>query len=204
MEKICGIILGGQYSKINISSEVDFVIACDKGYKYAVESGINPDLFVGDFDSFNGKVPSNVKILELPTEKDDTDALAAVRYALKQGYRRIEFYCAFGKRIDHFFGNIQVCAFVAEHGGIAYMQNEETSICVFSNQTVKIPEKEGYSLSVLSLSDVCRGVTLNGVKYKIDKFNMTNTFPIGVSNEWNGLAEISVEDGIIMTVLSKM
>ncbi len=67
-----------------------------------------------------------------------------------------------------------------------------------------LPPREGWSLSVFSLSDVCRGVTLKGVKYELDSVELTNRFPIGTSNEWEGTAEISAEDGILAVMLCRL
>ena len=90
MEKTCAILSGGAFSPLaGIEDHTALVIACDKGYAYAKRAGIKPDLFVGDFDSLRGKVDVDVPVLELPCEKDDTDTMAAVRYAVEKGYTHL-------------------------------------------------------------------------------------------------------------------
>ena len=57
----------------------------------------------------------------------------------------------------------------------------------------------GY-LSVFSLSEVSRGVTLKGLMYTLEKGELRNDFPLGVSNEFiiDEEAEITVEDGTLL------
>ena len=48
----CIIIAAGRFREAMLQrSDADLVIACDAGYRYCLESGITPDLIVGDFDS---------------------------------------------------------------------------------------------------------------------------------------------------------
>ena len=55
-------------------------------------------------------------------------------------------------------------------------------------------------LSVFSLSDVSKGVTLKGLMYNMSSANLTSDFPLGVSNEFiiDEEAEITVEDGTLL------
>ena len=47
----CVIISGGDYSpSVKIYTD-DYIIACDRGYEYALRMGAEPDLVLGDFDS---------------------------------------------------------------------------------------------------------------------------------------------------------
>ena len=86
MKKLCAIISGGQSDDLAGIRDADFIIACDRGYAYAKEAGIRPDLLVGDFDSYKGERDKRVPVLDLPVEKDDTDTMAAVRWAVSEGF----------------------------------------------------------------------------------------------------------------------
>ena len=81
MKQLCAIISGGQEDTLCGIEAADFIIACDRGYFYARNTGIRPYLLVGDFDSYRGALPADVPVLDLPVEKDDTDTMAAVRWA---------------------------------------------------------------------------------------------------------------------------
>lgn len=205
MEKICAVISGGELSPTDGIENAEFVIACDKGYEYAKTGGITPDLVIGDFDSCGISVDRAIKTVKLPIEKDDTDTLFAIKTAIKKGYKKICVYSALGGRFDHTLANLQAAAYAAEKGCTVDLFGNGEIITVFAKTTLKIEKKQGFSLSVFSLSDECDGVSIKGVKYPLDNFKVTSRFPIGVSNEWvDDFAEITVRQGIAAVVRSKI
>ena len=61
----------------------------------------------------------------------------------------------------------------------------------------------GY-VSVFSGSTKAEGVTLCGLKYELNNAVLTNTFPIGVSNEFiDRESSISVNDGTLFIVFPR-
>ena len=52
------------------------VIAADGGLRHTQALGLTPDIILGDFDSL-GYIPTDSRVY--PVEKDDTDAMLAVR-----------------------------------------------------------------------------------------------------------------------------
>lgn len=205
MEGLCLIISGGEFSELpDALTGIRYVIACDRGWKYAQKMNIEPDLIVGDFDSAPQPV-NGVPIERFPTRKDDTDTMLAVRHALDLGYRDIAVCCAFGGRLDHTFSNIQTGVFIASHGGRALLIGKDTETHIFTRDHLRIPRKEGWSLSVFALSDICEDVIITGTKYTCENVTLTNAFPLGVSNTWESeTAYISVGYGILMVMCSKL
>ena len=67
----------------------ELVICADRGLHHAQKLGIAPDIIVGDFDSFKGKLPENTEILRSIPEKDDTDTMLAVKLAIDRGAEQI-------------------------------------------------------------------------------------------------------------------
>ena len=205
MKKTWAIVAGGKFSPLRDIEKCEYIIACDLGYEYLHREELRPDLLVGDFDSYMGPLPEGVPRLDLPVEKDDTDTMAAIRHAAAQeACREIWLYCALGGRLDHLLGNLQAAAFAVRRGIPVRIVDEENEILVFSGGSVTVPERAGYSLSVLALSDRCRGVSIRGTKYELEDVTMENSFPIGVSNQWRGTAEITVEQGVLAVIESKM
>lgn len=204
MKKHCAIIAGGAFSPLDGIEAADYVVVCDKGLEYAQRAGIRPDLLVGDFDSYHGALPEGVPVLELPVEKDDTDTMAAVRWASGEAFETITLYCALGGRLDHLLGNLQAAAFAVEHGARVHIVDRENELFLLTEGTLRLAPKTGFSLSALALTDVCEDVSIQGTKYRLAHFQMTNHFPIGVSNEWQTDAVISVGRGVLAVVLSKM
>lgn len=204
MKQICAIILGGTEDSFDQIERADYIIAYDRGYKYAKKNGIKPHLLVGDFDSYEGQIPTDIPVLTLPVEKDDTDTLAALRYAIGEGASQIYMYCAFGGRFDHLWGNIQAATFAVKEGASVTLFSQNQRVHVLSGTTITLQPRLNYALSVFSLTDICEKVRIKGTKYEVDEVTFTNSFPLGVSNEWRGPATISVGAGILMVVESKM
>ena len=205
MKDLCLILSGGEYCEVPAEyRDAGMTIACDKGWEYAGMLGLIPDLVVGDFDS--SPIPENgVPVEILPTRKDDTDTMYAVRMALDRGYRNIMISCALGGRLDHMLANIQSAAYVAAQGGTCRIIGEDTEVTVFSASEQIFPRHPGWSLSLFAVSDACTGVTVLGTKFDCREITLANTFPLGVSNVWEAEeARVSVKSGILMAVQSRL
>jgi thiamine pyrophosphokinase len=108
--KNCMIVSGAPVAGQLPITKDEYVIACDAGVGHAVKAGIKPDLLVGDFDTYKEALPEGIPVLTAPSEKDDTDTMMAVRYALEQGFERIRICAALGGRLDHSIGNLSAAA----------------------------------------------------------------------------------------------
>ena len=205
MKDLCLILSGGEYCEVPAEyRDAGMTIACDKGWEYAGMLGLIPDLVVGDFDS--SPIPEiGVPVEILPTRKDDTDTMYAVRVALNRGYRNIVISCALGGRLDHMLANLQSAAYVAAKGGTCRIVGEDTEVTVFSASEQIFPKRPGWSLSLFAVSDACTGVTVQGTKFDCREITLANTFPLGVSNVWEAEeARVSVKSGILMAVQSRL
>lgn len=204
--KKIAIISGGVFSPLLKIEEADFVIACDKGLKYALDNKVAVDLFVGDRDSLDIAVPSGIKTLDLPVEKDDTDTMAATRFALSLSPLEIKFYCACGGRYDHFLGNLQAAAFAAKSGANVAIIDLYGDFYIFSSGVYSFKKGDSRYFSVLSLSDKCEGVCISGAKYPLQNATIKNDFPIGISNEWLGDDQseitVSLKSGVLAVIIA--
>lgn len=202
--KKCLIVSGGEYSPIENAGKYDLVIACDRGYENCLKMNIKPDMVIGDFDSYDGTIDKDIQVQRLNPVKDDTDTMSAVKYALEAGYKDIGICCAFGGRFDHSMANIQTAAYILENGGAAAVYGKGTYVYGLKNGKMRIGRRQNSYLSVFAVSDVCSGVSISGTKYELSDAELTNSFPLGVSNEWTKeYAEISVEDGILVIIISE-
>lgn len=89
------------------------MIAVDGGYDTCRKYDIVPDLIVGDFDSVQeSDMPQIAEIAKiapdhvvlLPTEKDDTDMLAAIRIGLGEGCQEFCIYGGDGRQTRAYAG----------------------------------------------------------------------------------------------------
>ncbi len=188
----------------NISKQYDYIIAADSGYKTLKKSGINIDIAIGDFDSL-GYIPDDVKVLKLEVEKDDTDIMSSVRYALSNGAKEIAIIGGIGGRLDHTVANIQTLGFIADNKAIGVLIDENNEVRGLLPGEYEFGKRNGYSLSTFSLTDKVTGLCESGVKYSLDNAVLTNKFPFGVSNEIiDESAVISFEEGILLVCFSKL
>lgn len=203
--KTCLIFSGGTYTPLSDAiPNADYVIACDRGWQYALRDGVKPDVIIGDFDS--APAPDiSVPILVHPVIKDDTDTMLAVRHGLEQGCDHFCFLYALGGRADHMFANLQTAAFAVNARASAVILGQDDVYTFFSGRSVTFPRRPGWSLSVFAISDVCTGVSISGTKYEVEGAELNNYFPLGVSNAWaSESAEICVDQGILMVVESRL
>lgn len=212
-EKKCFIVGAGDLTVGALSrGEDDFLIAVDGGLSYCGVLGEEPDLIIGDFDSLTEKEREALELLEkrvpdrvirLKPEKDDTDMLCALKWALERGYREFRIYGATGGRIDHTLANIQCLLYLKNHGATGYLMDGNSMVLVLKNETVHFQENlEGY-LSLFSLGERAEGVTIRGMKYPLEGYTVSNDYPIGISNEFIGeKAEVSVEKGELVCLIS--
>lgn len=191
--------------------EGDLSIAVDGGYEYCQLLGIKPDFILGDFDSVGeaaGKELDKLwekepdKIIRIPVVKDDTDMLAALKLGLKEGYQNFQIYAGVGGRLEHTLANIQCLLFLKEHACTGYMIDGTGMILVAKEETVSFREGlEGY-LSVFSLGEKAV-VSIEGMKYCLDCHEITNSFPIGISNEFiKEKGTITVHQGAVVIIIN--
>lgn len=178
----------------------DFVIAADRGFDSLMAYGVVPDLAVGDFDSL-GHIPDHHNVIELPVEKDDTDMAFAIRKGLELGYRRFILLGGVGGRLDHTMGNLQLLDWLTTQGAQGFLAGEKTVVTALRDNKLELPASMSGSLTVLCNSDTAEGVTLEGLKYTLTDATMSNSYPVGVSNEFLGQpATVKVEKGSLTLI----
>ena len=177
----------------------DLVIAADGGLHHTQKLGISPDVVLGDFDSL-GYAPAGANVF--PVEKDDTDAMLAVRRGLDMGYRDFLLYGSLdGPRLDHTVANFQTLQFLCDRGAFGVLCGISTMAAVMKNGSLSFPSGCRGNISVFCMGPDARGVTLKGLYYPLEKGTLTTGFPLGVSNHFTGEpAEVSVEDGSLLVI----
>lgn len=179
----------------------DYVIAADRGFDSLVAYGVKPDLVVGDFDSL-GHRPNHPNVIQLPAEKDDTDMVYALRKGLELGYRRFILLGGVGGRLEHTLGNLQLLDWLSLHGAQGFLAGEKTAAtCIRDGQSITFPSSMSGYLSVFCNSGTAEGVTLSGLKYPLDRYTLSGSFPLGVSNQFLGTeAAVSAETGSLLLI----
>lgn len=205
--KRCIIFAGGKpESRLpnGLDTENAYIIAADSGYKLCKKFGITPDLAVGDFDSLMF-IPDDCEQMTFPKEKDDTDLMLAIKQAIERGCTDITILGALGGRFDHTFANIQTLAYIRTQGAWGRILTNYEEIILVSPGKYSVSVDEKCSLSLFSYSQSVKGLTVSGVKYPLENAELTNIFPLGVSNDVVGdKADISFDEGLLLIIQSRL
>lgn len=186
------------------------IIALDGGLLFCEECKITPDYIIGDFDSLPEEKQFLLEkydagqVVRLPKEKDDTDMLAAIKFAADKGVKEFVIWGGLGGRLSHTIANLQCLRYLKEHGMSGMLLGKHTKVFLLQNEMYTFDKNERGYLSVFAYSECARGVTLQNLKYELKDAVLVSSFPIGVSNEFIGKeASIQVKDGILLIVLDQ-
>ena len=165
--KPCVVFCAAEFDRLLAPIPPDaLVIAADGGLRHTDAIGVSPHVILGDFDSL-GYVPQDARVF--PVEKDDTDAMLAVRHGLAQGCDFFLFYGAMdGPRLDHTIANFQTLGFLSEHGATGVLVGRDYLATVISGQSVTFPAAAQGVISLFCLGSDAAGVTLEGLAISSD------------------------------------
>lgn len=193
------------YLEKEIDIEKDFIICADGGMKHLKNAGFTPDVWIGDFDSWQGKVKSDKsQIVRLNPEKDDTDTISCVNKAYELGYKKIILLCALGGRIDHTFANLSVLLYGLERDLDVSIITPTEEIKVLKEGEYLIENQKGKTFSVFAFGCDTADVSYEGAKYPLNHYKMKAAYPIGISNifiENKGI--IKIHSGTVLYVRNK-
>jgi thiamine pyrophosphokinase len=211
------IISGGQidkefFDKFVLENDFEYIIGVDKGIEMCYQCNLIPSILMGDFDSVKSDVlkyyeeNENIEIQRFRPEKDDTDTQMAINWAIHIGSSEIAMIGATGSRIDHLLGNIQCLYKALENDVKCYIIDKNNKIELLkASQKIQKSKQYGNFLSLLALTDNVTKLTLNGFKYPLNEYTLTNhSGGFGVSNEIvDEDAEIIFQTGILIMIQSK-
>lgn len=195
---ICYIVGGGDFDIDRFyPGKEDCIIAADSGLVYIEEAGYHPHWIVGDFDSL-GYRPKGENVIRHPVEKDDTDVALAIEVALKKGFTTLYLFGISGGRLDHTLANLQLLTELGDKGIKVFCFCTDCTITAVSEAELQFIEEYRGTISVLVATEKAEDVTIQGLKYPLEKAVLTGNRPLGVSNEFIGMpACISVGKGVL-------
>lgn len=198
----------------------DRVFVVDKGLEYGKLLGLQPDYIVGDFDTVkaeilksyeaeiaNGNLPAYVE--RHPEKKDVADTELAILKAIEVGAECITIFGATGSRLDHVLANIGLLLQTAKVGIPCYIVDETNRLRLLDVQletscVIKREEQHGTYLSLIPLSEVVEGVTIQGVMYPLQEKTLHQGSSLTVSNQIIAEeAEIWIDKGKVLVIESR-
>lgn len=202
--KRCVIIGGADINNydyiLKYLSKDDFYIFCDSGLRHQKKLNIEPNLIVGDFDSYDN--PNlNVETIVLPCEKDDTDTVYAVKEAIKRGFEEFLLIGVVGQRLDHTLGNVSILLLLDSLGKKAKIIDDYSEMEIVSNQTAFIEDTFSY-FSLLNISGTAKGITIENAKYNVSDVEISCEYQYGISNEVlpGKISKVSIKEGKLLLI----
>lgn len=174
--------------KVNREIVADKVICADGGL--LCYDGV-PDVFIGDFDSFEGSIPSGVEIIEHNPHKNATDGTLSVEYAIDNlGADAIEIFGVTGGREDHVLGNYTLLALANKRGVKAVAKDDGLDVFVADGKC-EFSAAAGELVSIIPYGGECRVAHSTGLEYPLENLTLTPYDTRGVSNVAEG--DVSLE-----------
>ena len=194
----------GDYETVGaMLREDDYMIYCDCGLRHIDGLVAEPDLIVGDFDSYSNPEMETETIV-LPCEKDDTDTVFAVKEALRRGFEDFLLIGVVGERLDHTLGNVSILLMLDSEGKKGTIIDDYSEMEIVSDRCEMpcIIDDSYVYFSLINISGTARGVTIRGAKYPLENAEITCEYQYGVSNEVlpGCTAEVSVGEGRLLLV----
>ncbi len=199
------VIVGGadinNYGRIKANlKDSDYFIYCDCGLRH--EKGLEkaPSLIVGDFDSYS-KPDTEIEMIVLPCEKDDTDTVYAVKEGIKRGYTRFLIIGAVGARLDHTLGNVYILEMLDKQGLHGVILDDYSEMELVSGDAVYIDSRFSY-FSLLNITGKAKGIYVSNAKYSLTNGEIECGYQYGISNEVlpEKEAKVYVTDGKLLVI----
>ncbi|WP_192930192.1 thiamine diphosphokinase [Alkaliphilus pronyensis] len=204
------IIANGHISSMDfLESQIkqhSYIICADGAAKYLVSLHKRPNLLLGDFDSISKKdmnwmLNEGVKVERYSTRKDKTDTDIALDYAIALNPQLITIVGCMGSRWDHSLGNLMLLNRLLEMG-IKGALMDEKNIATITNSELEV-EATDANVSIIPLSSCVKGVTLEGMEYPLNNYDISRGSSIGISNRLlSKKGKITVKDGVLLVIIS--
>ena len=201
------VFTGGNIRPENITEKPeadDLIIAADSGYNNAKAMGITPHLLVGDFDSLGkSNIPSGIKTVDLPEEKDVTDTHVAIDAAIENGASQIVIIGGLDGRLDHTLSNLAILRDLFERNIYAVITDGVNRVRYIKSTSTLIARSRFKYFSLLADDEQVKGVDIEGGQYPLKNGVIFRNRQFAVSNEITGnCALISVKKGGLFIIES--
>ncbi|RCK99962.1 MAG: thiamine pyrophosphokinase [Candidatus Tokpelaia sp. JSC189] len=174
------------------------VIAADNGIRHAVPLGLDPILWIGDFDSTDNATKrcyNEVPTILFSSNKDMTDGELAVNAALKKGASRLILCGSFGgERTDHSLLHMTMAVSLAEKNIPSLLTSglEEGWPLISGDYIFDFPEKSGFS--IIAFSPI-QGLSISGAKWPLHNASLDFGSSWTLSNQICGKLSVSLHYG---------
>jgi thiamine pyrophosphokinase len=159
----------------------DYFIAADGGGNIARKFKLQPDVVIGDLDSYTNTNNEPFDIIHEP-DQNANDLEKALAFAKRQQATHVHILGGTGQRLDHTLKNLSVLKQFHNQFHTLRMRDNfgETRLL---NPTFTDDFSIGTQLSLFPLSGRVTGITTSGLKYPLEDDMLENGIRDGSSNE---------------------
>lgn len=159
----------------------DLLIAADGGTNTVQLFGTDPDISIGDMDSFSPDGTESFEVIT-NTDQETNDLEKALQLAATKQARRVTVLGATGLRLDHTLKNLSVLKqFNAKFEDLVF--RDEFGSTRLLPKSFMATLAVGTVVSLFPLSGSVTGITTRGLKYPLKNETLENGVRDGSSNE---------------------
>lgn len=158
----------------------DYVIAADGGTQIIRSFDAEPDVAIGDMDSFHPDGTEDFEVITNP-DQETNDLEKALAWASENKAKKITVLGASGQRLDHTLKNLSVLKqFNSRFEELIFRDDYGDLMLLPRQYFTKLPIHT--SLSLFPLSGVVSGIVTEGLEYPLKDERIENGVRDGTSN----------------------
>ncbi|WP_173934250.1 thiamine diphosphokinase [Chelativorans sp. Marseille-P2723] len=178
------------------------VVAADSGIQHAALLDLQPELWVGDFDSVGEELVEAFQHLPrevYPSDKAETDGELAIAAALEMGATSLVLVGAFGgERPDHAYLHLAQAVRYAEEGvPMLLSSGDREGWPLLAGERHVFDYEDGMVFSILGFTDLS-SLTVEGAKWPLDAVEVPFGSSLTISNEIQGKLAVTLGQGRAM------
>lgn len=159
----------------------DYFIAADGGGNIARAFDEQPDVVIGDLDSFEASEENQSNVIR-EAGQESNDLEKALSYARKKEATHLLILGATGYRLDHTLKNLSVLIQFDSHFEELIVKDDFGTTRII-DRTFQETLPIGTQISLFPMSGKVTGITTKGLKYPLQEESLENGVRDGSSNE---------------------
>jgi len=190
----------------SLVAPTDLVICADGGVGNALALGLQPQVVIGDLDSFDSDLQAQLEaegcqVIPHPARKDETDLELAMKYAVERGAQEVLILGALGNRLDHTLANVLLLALPELRSVQARILDGRQEVFLIRDEAL-IKGQVGDTLSLLPLAEEVTGIYTEGLEYPLKNGTLYLGPAQGVSNVLTSpQARVWIGQGLLLAVI---
>lgn len=189
--------------KIEENLRADFIIAVDGGIVQADRLGLEPDLWIGDFDSC--KVEEFPHFKHIPrqifsSDKAETDTELALLHMPKDT-QKVQIIGGLDGRIDHFMG-LMMLPLAHPHLNFHFCNGKTAVYSLKTLETLRLKPAINTQFSIIALSNL-QGLSIQGAEWDLNDENIVQGISRTLSNRSKSEElVINVKQGNLLVIVN--